>query len=367
MSISTPLESSPGPILRARTLRVERVIRETPDTVTLVLEDPSGAPVTFVPGQFFTVLVTVDGVPLRRAYSASCAPEAEGPSRVSLTVKRVAGGRVSNFLNDRASPGMTLEVRGPSGSFTAAPGNGAVRHLVLVAGGSGITPLMSMARTALATEPTTSVSLVYGNRREQDIIFREALETLARAHEDRFRLRLVLSEPPSGWKGGVGLLNRYVLEDEFSVLPGLEAGPATWFICGPEPMLVEARAALHSWGVKPERIREELFTRPHLRQSSAPTAELLAPQPVEIRLRGREPRRFVAPAGMTVLEAALSAGLSLQYSCTLGGCGSCRLRLVEGEVRMEEPNCLLPQERPLRHVLACISRPLSPVVLEDLY
>jgi ring-1,2-phenylacetyl-CoA epoxidase subunit PaaE len=343
-------------------MRVVRVVRETPDAVTLVLEDDSGAPVTFLPGQFFTVLVTVEGVALRRAYSASCAPGTEGPSRVSLTVKRVPGGKVSHFLNEQVEPGMRLEVRGPSGSFTPGPGNGAVRHLVLVAGGSGMTPLMSMARTVLATEPATSVSLVYGNRCEQDILFREALSGLEREHAERFHLRLVLSEPPPGWTGGVGLLNRYVLEDEFSVLPGLEAGPATWFVCGPDAMMVEARAALHSWGVKPERIREERFSQPHLRPSE-PAAEVQAPQLVEFRLRGGLSRSFLAPAGMTVLEAGLSAGLPLQYSCTMGGCGSCRLTLCEGQLRMEEPNCLLPEEREQGKVLACISRPLSPVVL----
>jgi ferredoxin-NADP reductase len=343
-------------------MRVVRVVRETPDAVTLVLEDPTGAPVTFLPGQFFTVIVTVDGVVLRRAYSASSAPGAEGASRVSLTIKRVEGGKVSNFLNDHMQPGMELQVLGPSGGFTPAPSAGGVRHLVLLAGGSGITPLMSIARTVLATEPSTSVSLIYGNRREQDILFREALAALAREYEGRFRLRHVLSEPPEGWRGGVGMLNRYVVEDEISALPGMDAGPATWFICGPERMMVEARAALRSWGVKPERIQEERFTQPHLR-ASAPAATSQEPQAVEFRMKG-ERRSVTVAAGMSMLEAGIAAGLALRYSCTMGGCGTCRVRLREGQVVMEEPNCLMPREREQGLVLACIARPVSSVVVE---
>lgn len=308
------------------------------------------------------MIVTVDGVSLRRAYSASCAPGAEGAARVSLTIKRVEGGKVSNFLNDQVKPGMELELLGPSGSFTPEPTAGGARHLVLLAGGSGITPFISIARTVLATEPATNVSLIYGNRREQDILFREALASLAREYVGRFRLRHVLSEPPEGWRGGVGMLNRYVMEDEISALPGLDAGPATWFICGPDPMMVEARAALRSWGVKPERIREERFTQPHLRASHpAPGAQ--APQPVEFRIRGTS-RNVVVTPGMSLLEAGIAAGLPLRYSCTMGGCGTCRVRLAEGQVAMEEPNCLVPREREQGQVLACVSRPVTPVVVE---
>jgi ferredoxin-NADP reductase len=343
-------------------MRVASVVRETPDAVTLVLEELTGAPVTFLPGQFFTVIVTVDGVSLRRAYSASSAPGAEGASRVSLTIKRVERGKVSHFLNDQVKPGMELEVLGPSGSFTPEPSTGGARHLVLIGGGSGITPLISIARTVLPTEPATSVSLIYGNRREQDIIFREALAALAREYPGRFRLRHVLSEPPEGWRGGVGMLNRYVVEDEISALPGMDAGPATWFLCGPEPMMVEARAALRSWGVKPERIREERFTQPHLRASSpAPSAQ--APQPVEFRIHGTS-RSVTVSAGMSMLEAGIAAGLPLRYSCTMGGCGTCRVKLRDGQVAMEEPNCLMPQEREQGQVLACIARPVTPVVVD---
>lgn len=350
----------PAPGLHSRTLRVERVVRETADAVTLVLGDPTGAPITFLPGQFFTVLETVKGQQLRRAYSASCAPGAEGPSRVSLTIKRVPGGRVSNHLNDTATQGLSLEVLGPSGAFTPEPSDGGPRHLVLLAGGSGITPLMSIARTVLATEPATHVSLVYGNRREADIIFRDALASLARERPGRFVLRHVLSEPPLGWEGGAGMMDRHRVEEELSALPIYPEEPATYFVCGPEPMMQEARAALLARGIAPERIREERFSQPHLRPN---VQGMSGPQPVKVHLRGVA-RELTVPAGATVLEAALSAGLPMPYSCAMGGCGACKVTLRTGEVRMEEPNCLTAEERARGQVLACVSRPVTPVTVE---
>ena len=359
----TVLSPATAPGLHARPLRVARVVRETADVVTLVLEDPTGAPISFLPGQFFTVLITVDGQPLRRAYSASCAPGAEGASRVALTIKRVPGGRVSNHLNDHAVQGMPLEVLGPSGAFTPEPSGGEPRHLVLLAGGSGITPLMSIARAVLATEPATHVSLVYGNRREADVIFREALDALARERPGRFVLRHVLAEPPVGWDGGVGLMDRHRVEEELAVLPIHPGEPAAYFVCGPEGMMREARAALLARGVPPERIREERFTQPHLRPATPAVPEGTGPAAVEVHLRGTV-RHVSAPAGGTLLEAGLGAGLPMPYSCAMGGCGACKVTLRSGEVRMEEPNCLTGEERARGQVLACVARPVTAVTVE---
>ncbi len=356
----TVLAPASAPGLQARPLRVARVVRETASAVTLVLEDPTGATLSFLPGQFFTVLVTVDGQPLRRAYSASCAPGGEGPSRVALTIKRVPGGRVSNHLNDHVVEGMPLEVLGPSGAFTPEPSGGAPRHLVLLAGGSGITPLMSIARAVLSAEPATQVSLVYGNRRESDILFRDALATLVREQPERFRLRHVLAEPPMGWEGGVGLLDRHRVAAE---LAALSVAPATYFICGPEGMMREAREALLARGVPPGRIREERFTQPHLRPAAPAAPVSTGPARVEVHLRGTV-RSVAAPAGTTVLEAGLGAGLPMPYSCAMGGCGACKVTLRSGEVRMEEPNCLTAEERAKGQVLACVARPVTAVTVE---
>ena len=171
--------SDAAALLSPRTVRVERVVGGTPDAVTLVLEDPTGASVSFAPGQFFTLFVSVGDEILRRAYSAST--DARETERVAITIKRVASGVVSNHVNDHVREGDLLQVLGPSGSFVVAPEPSVARHLVLLAGGSGITPMMAITRTVLAVEPQSRVTLVYGNRGRADVIFKDALDR-ARAH-----------------------------------------------------------------------------------------------------------------------------------------------------------------------------------------
>lgn len=341
-----------------RELRIARVVRETPDAVTLDLVDPTGAPIAYEAGQFFTALVEVGGQTLRRAYSASSSP-LDGPG-VSLTVKRVLGGRASSRLVDDARAGDLLRVLGPSGSFTVPPPDGAPRHLVLIAGGSGITPLLAIARDALARDPAARVSLVYGNRAERDVIFREPLAQLERDHATRLTVRHVLAEPPPGFAGTTGLLDRANVARELDAL-GVEAD-ALHFVCGPEPMMIEARAALDARGVARDRVRAERFTQPHLRAG----AELRlpdAPQSLRFLHRGVE-REVVAPPGRTLLEAGLDAGVAMPFSCTMGGCGACRVRLAAGGVMMEEPNCLGEDERAAGWVLGCVARPTEPCTVE---
>jgi ferredoxin-NADP reductase len=328
--------------LSARALRVERVVRETEDAVTLVLRDPRGAPIPFAAGQFFTVLLTIDGEHVRRAYSASSSPLE--PETAAITIKRVPGGKASSWLNDQAREGMTLEVLGPSGSFVVppAPEPRASRELVLVAGGSGVTPMMAIVRATLATEAGARITLVYGNRAERDVIFAEDLARLARAHEGRLDVRHVF--------GTVF---------DCGALP--DRGDAEWFVCGPEPMMVAVKAALLGRGVLAARIHEERFLQPHLRKAAAPTrAEA---HPVVLRRSGSE-RAFVVAPGQTLLEAGLDAKASMDFSCAMGGCAACKVKLVSGEVVMEEPNCLTAEEREEGYVLACVGRPRGPVTLE---
>jgi ring-1,2-phenylacetyl-CoA epoxidase subunit PaaE len=338
-------------LLAPRTLRIARVVRETPDAVTLELEDPLGAPIRFVPGQFFTLILRVGEEVLRRAYSASS--DARETDRVAVTVKRVAGGIVSNQVNDHAREGELLQVLGPSGSFSAPASSGAARHLVFVAGGSGMTPLMSIARSLLAAEPGTRITLVYGNRAEKDVIFRDAIDELARAHGARLAVRYVLSEPPEGWKGGVGMLEEHVVRAELDACGLLD--DAHFLLCGPEPMMRASRAVLRARGVPEGRILEERFTMPHLRAKTAAALDA-GPQLLTIRANGARAREVYVAPEQTMLEAGLSSGIRMDYSCAMGGCGACKVRLCDGEVEMEEPNCLTSLEREAGYVLACVSR-----------
>lgn len=350
--------------LAPRTLRVKEVVRETAAAVTLHLVDESGAPFAFEAGQFLTLLLPLgpNGELVRRAYSASSSPSGSDGAAIAITSKRVAGGRVSNYLNDEARAGMSIQVLGPSGNFTPLPRAEKRRHVVLLGGGSGITPLMSIAETLLHVETASRVSLIYGNRRHEDIIFFDRLAALSARHADRFVVRHVLAEPPEGFACGVGLLDEAVLESELAALAASAspALPSEYYVCGPEPMMAAARGTLKKRGVDPRHIFEERFAT--LRYGDEKPN--LAPQPMELRRGGQAPRSLTVLAGETLLDAGLRDGAALPFSCAMGGCGACKGRLVTGDVVMPEPNCLSAAERQAGYILCCVARPTSPVSVE---
>lgn len=352
--------SSPASALTPRRLRIARIVRETSDAVSLVLEDPTGAPIPFAPGQFFTLHVPIAGQVHKRAYSASSSALDGG--RVAVTVKRVADGRVSRHLVGHAHEGDPIDVLGPSGSFIPPPARGP-RLLVLVGGGSGITPLSSIARTVLASEPETRVALVYGNGALEDVIFKDALDALVAEHSEgsRFRVRHVLERPPPGWTGGTGRLDGAVLGRELDELDDPDAPWADYFLCGPAPMMSAARVCLEIRGVSPVRIREERFVSAHAAPGARASKEA---HEVTLRLRRGGEQRLLVSAGRTVLEAALDAAIDMPFSCAVGGCGTCRVRVSSGSVAMDEPNCLSDEEHDQGYVLACVSRPTSACTLD---
>ncbi|MBK9265718.1 MAG: ferredoxin--NADP reductase [Polyangiaceae bacterium] len=355
--LATPAVSTRN-LLATRTLRVARVTRETPDAVSLHLIDPTGRRISFTPGQFFTVLVTLpNGEVLRRAYSISNAPDDDGAtSEARITIKRIVGGVASNHLNDTAAEGASFEVLGPSGNFTTTFDPAQRRHLVLFAGGSGITPLMSILRTVLVREPESRVSLVYGNRGSDDIIYRDELAELSKAYGERLAVRHVLTNPPEGFSGRTGLLDRTNAAAELEALPQGDE----YFVCGPEPMMQAVRDALLAQGAAASAIREERYSSPARRvRPDAPSS----PQQVVVRLGGVE-RKVVAKPGQTLLEAGLEASIPMPFSCSMGGCGACRVKLESGDVVSEEPNCLSEEERRDGFVLACVSRPSSACTVE---
>lgn len=336
-----------------RGARIVEVVRETADAVSLVLEDEAGRPFDHVPGQFLTLVVTLPGgATARRAYSIAWSTD--DARRVAVGVKRVPGGLVSTHLVERCRPGDRLEVLGPSGSFVPAASDGP--RVVLVGGGSGVTPLLRLARHLLAAREDAQVALVLANRTAGDVIFRRQLDGLVEEHRARFALVHVLDD---GGQGAVrGPLTRDVAILALGALPFPIDDRTTFFVCGPAGMMDEARAALRDLGVAPSRVREERFATAERAAASAPTA-----QRVTFRLPGGASRDVVARPGATLLEAGLEAGLALPYSCTLGGCGACKVRAA-GPVLSAEPSCLDDAERAAGHVLACVSTPCGHVTVE---
>jgi ring-1,2-phenylacetyl-CoA epoxidase subunit PaaE len=348
----------------ARELVIERVVHETADAVTLVLRAPAREAFAFLPGQFFTLLTDIDGEIVPRNYSASNVP---GEAELHLTIKKKTGGRVSPVLARRQA-GDRVRVLGPFGSFVVPSVSSSRRRLVLVAGGAGITPLASIARTVLANEPGSEITLVVANRRQDDIILAAALDTLAATQGARFTLLHVLEEPPAQWTGEVGRLDRRTAARAFAALPLAAHADTTWFICGPDAMRVEVLAALAERGVVDDAIHIERFAigpRPQVATSSAAIAAAVAPgaRPISIRVKDRT-HRTVALPGATILEAGLAAGADMPFSCGVGGCGACRVKLVEGSVEVEEPSCLSDAERAAGYVLACVGRPCGPCAVE---
>lgn len=347
----------------ARALHVTRVVRETSEAFTLVLAAPNGEPFAFQPGQFFTLLTALEGdevVP--RNYSASNAP---GSAELHLTIKTKAGGRVSPVLA-RLTAGDRVSVLGPFGAFTVPPctSSSAARRFVLVAGGSGITPLASIAADTLARDPLAEIALVVANRRHEDIILGPALAGLAAAHPDRCTLLHVLEEPPAGWTGEIGRLDRATTARALAALPLAAHPDASFFVCGPDPMRDEVLAALTARGIAERAIRIERFAIGPRPSASAPGA-FAAPgaRPITIRVKDRTYRTTALP-GATVLEAGLAAGADMPFSCGVGGCGACRVKVTSGAVDVEEPSCLTDAERAAGYVLACVGRPCGPCSVE---
>jgi ring-1,2-phenylacetyl-CoA epoxidase subunit PaaE len=340
-----------APIM-TRPVKVVKVVRETDDAVSIYLAEADGSALEFRAGQFLSVDVTIDGERLRRAYSfaSACLPDAP----VYVTVKRVEHGRVSNYLNDTIREGQALEVLGPSGNFTVEPRAVNQRHLVMIAGGSGITPIMSILETVLGIEGGSRVTLIYGNRSWDDVIFRDRLATLCDEFGERLVVDHVLERPPQNWSAGQGLLTGDVLETRLKALGIQDDGLIRYFLCGPTPMMEAAHEALRQRGVHANRIAEERFNshEAHFGDVGSDKTEL-----VIISKAGHDHGIQVEP-GQTILEAALGAGIDMPFSCAMGGCGACRVRRVEGEVQMEEPNCLSRSERDQGYVLTCVGRPL---------
>jgi len=324
-----------------REVRVVEVRRETPSAVTVVLED--GKPFDFQPGQFFTLVADVGGRQVRRPYSASSVP---GSSRLEVTVKQVGSGRFSTHVHGLAA-GDRLFVRGPSGAFHLPEDSSA--GVVLIAAGSGVTPMMSMIRTLLSTSGTGRIALLYSNREVEETIFDAELARLGEQHPGRFSVTHVLTSRQG--RLDVAGVREWITA---LALPG-----PRFYVCGPEPLMDTVRQALNELGVPGDHVLVE-------RYASGPSAAVVSdvPQRMSVEDGGQNIGAVVVEPGQTLLDAGLAAGLPMPYSCTVGSCGECVVKLLGGKVSQQEPNCLTAQQKAAGQVLACTSTPLSEVTVD---
>jgi ferredoxin-NADP reductase len=324
-----------------REVRVVEVRRETSGAVTVVLED--GKPFGFKAGQFFTLVADVDGRQVRRPYSASSVP---GSSRLEVTVKKVESGRFSAHVHGLAV-GDRLFVRGPSGAFHLPEESSA--GVVLIAAGSGVTPMMSMIRTLLSGPHKGRIALLYSNRSVEETIFEAELARLAEQHPDRLSVTHVLTSREG--RLDVAGVQRWVTN--------LALSGKRFYVCGPEPLMDTVRQALNELGVPGEHVLVERYT-------SGPSAAVVSTEPQRMRVEdgGRPVGAAVVEPGQTLLDAGLAAGLPMPYSCTVGSCGECVVKLLGGKVSQQEPNCLTPRQKAAGQVLACTSTPLTEVSVD---
>jgi 3-ketosteroid 9alpha-monooxygenase subunit B len=345
-------ELSPSATAATHALRVARVVRETADACSIVLEVPESSRAAFGyrAGQFVTLHVPYGGKTLSRCYSLASSPDTD--SEHKITIKRVAGGRISNWINDNVKAGDMLQCLPPGGLFVL---NESTSDLVMFAGGSGITPVISLVKTGLA-KTSRRVRLVYANRNFVSTIFRAELDRLA-------------AECP----GRLEVIYRYDDVDGFADVHHVrewaaDRRGAEFYICGPAEFMSIVERGLLEEGVAAEHIHIERFVSPPdpdekaAEEATTPTgSELSAPTSISIHLDGQ---RHDVPykEGQTVLGACQSAGLRPPFSCTEAFCGCCMAKLVSGQVRMKHNDFLSKKEVSQGWVLTCQSIPLTPDV-----
>ncbi len=342
-------------MLNFHTLQVADVRRETEDGVSIALKVPPDqiAAFQFDAGQFITLRTTIGNEEVRRAYSIHIAPnEFQRTQTLRIGVKRVNGGKFSNWANAQLRVGDSIEVLPPDGRFTVSIDPSQRKRYVAFAGGSGITPILSLVETILASEPFAQFALVYGNRTVSSVMFTEAIEDIKNRYLSRFRVINVLSDEIQDSSLLCGLLNQEkcaaLLE---TLIPADEIDCA--LICGPEPMMDAAEAALLAAGVARANILIERFGVPMPASSAAPAAvQNESATRLTIVADGKQ-RRVPLRNGQAVLDAGLAAGFPLPYACKAGVCCTCKAKVIAGKVTMTRNFTLTAAEEAQGFVLTC--------------
>ncbi len=352
-------------------LRVHDVERLTDDAVAVTFDVPdelAGEYLRYEPGQHLTLRASIDGEDVRQSYSICLSPRrARETGTVRVASARVPSGRMSNWLNDAVSAGDEVEVMTPMGGFTCPTRPDEARHHVAVAAGSGITPVLAIVTSVLEDEPDSRVTLLFGNRRTSSVMFLEELEDLKNRYVDRLQLIHVLSREPRDVDLLTGRLDAArvtALLAAFAPVGGVDE----WYLCGPFGMVEEVQQLLADAGVDAHHVHHEVF---HVASQDEPRREVVveegaAPEAVvTVNLDGRTSRVEMPSREESILAATLRVRPDAPFSCTGGVCGTCRARVVQGEVRMDRNYALEPDEVAAGVVLACQSHPVTDEVRLD--
>jgi ring-1,2-phenylacetyl-CoA epoxidase subunit PaaE len=347
-------------------LAVKDIVHETKEAVSIVFQQPAEK-IQYKSGQFLTLIIPVQGKEVRRAYSLCSSPFTDAD--LAVTVKRVENGLMSNWIADNLKKGLKVKVMEPMGQFTTEFDKGRKRHLIMFAGGSGITPMLSIIKSILTQEPDSIVSLIYCNRDIDSIIFKSELEKWETRYEGRLHVIHVLDNAPMNWQGYSGLLNHDMLTKLFERVPDWGIANTTYLMCGPEGMMKNVESLLAIRHIPQESIFKESFVQGTIAKAEKKeeiiegTGEV-KDREVTIRYDGQE-YKIMVPANKAILETALDQGIDLPYSCQSGLCTACRGKALSGKVKLDEEEGLSQSERAQGYVLTCVGHPLTDdVVIE---
>ena len=356
---TSPEQPKSGATGHYRDLIIRKVKTETADAISVEFEKPERE-MGYQSGQFLTLVLQIEGKEVRRAYSLCSSPvTGENPT---VAVKRVKNGLVSNWVSDHFKVGQTVKVLEPMGHFTLNYQPDNQRQIVLFAGGSGITPMMSIIKSITTLEPKSQCTLIYGNRDLESIIFKNELDQLEQKFPTQLKVIHVLDNPPANWSGYSGYLSASMLDSIFQQHQSVDP---LYMLCGPEQMMKLVGELLASRGVKAERIMKESFSHEVGTKPITTTSDKeIKAREVTIRYDGQE-FKVLVPPDKTILATALGQGIDLPYSCQSGLCTACRGKALSGKVKLDEEDGLSSSEMAEGYVLTCVGHPLTDdVVIE---
>ncbi len=349
-------------------LPVVSISRETATCVAIGFQIPEElkSTFTFIPGQYLTIKANIDGQEIRRSYSICSAPQ---ESLIKVAVKQVEQGLFSTYAVQQLKVGDVLEIMPPMGNFVSKS-NDQAKHTLLIAAGSGITPMMSMIKAGLTNNDQDRFTLLYGNQSRQSIIFREELEDLKNKYVSRLSLNHVLSREAVDLPIMNGRIDdqkcKEFSQGIFDVATLTEA-----FICGPEAMILEVKNTLQTLGLDSSKIHIELFTSPSQQKTTTASQKetnataVNEVSKVKVRIDGVTLEMDVPFEGDTILDVALQQGADLPYACKGGVCCTCKAKVLEGSVSMEVNYALEADEIKKGFVLSCQAHPTSATVFLD--
>ena len=339
-------------------LEVTDVRKTIRNAVVVTLKPANGADFDFIPGQYLTVRRDFDGTELRRSYSI-CAGKDDGVLQVGI--KRVDGGAFSSWANETLEPGMTLDAMPPMGAFHTPLSPNAGKTYLGFAGGSGITPVLSILKTILAREPDSTFTLIYANRGVHTIMFREELEDLKNQFMGRFNVLHILESDAQDIDLFQGRIDEAKCAELFERWVDVRRVD-TAFICGPEPMMLGITKSLKDHGLTDDQIKFELFksaqTGRLTKRKTFKSGSDVKPVQASVVIDGIA-RSFDMDRDTSVLNAALENALDAPYACTAGVCSTCKCKVLEGEVEMIANHALEDYEVRAGYILSCQSYPVS--------